>query len=87
MAKNKLKPIFILAVLLGALAFFYLRQSSASAARFSGVMPFTTALGLVGFFDQNDGKIYFYNEDLQKCISVSQVGTLGEPVKIIKKSY
>lgn len=65
----------------------YLKPSAATNGRFSGVIPFTTPLGLVGFFDQNDGKIYFYNEDLQKCISVSQVGRLGEPVEIIKRSY
>jgi hypothetical protein len=86
MSSGLLKAFIVLMLLLGIFAFFQLRYSTALASKFDGVIPFSTASGLIGFFNQNDGKIYVYDGNLQNCILVSQILELGRPiVKIIGK--
>ena len=60
------------------------KQSLANTNSFNGVIPFTTVGGLMGFFNQNDGKVYLYDGNLQNCILVSQLEELGQPIKKIK---
>ena len=88
MNSRLLKAFIVLMLLLGSFAFFQLRHSAALANKFDGVIPFSTASGLIGFFNQNDGKIYIYDGNLQNCIFVSQMLELGRPIiKIIEKKF
>lgn len=52
----------------------------AQANTFAGVVPFSTSAGTFGFFDQNSGKLYMYDNNLTKCIFIGQVENLGEPI-------
>ena len=54
--------------------------AQAQSKSFAGVFPFVTASGLFGMFDQLNGKVYIYNNDLSRCVYEGQVGELGEPV-------
>lgn len=58
-------------------------KSRAGGKSFSGVVPFATNAGRFGFFDRNDGKIYFYDSDLSQCIFVGQLEDLGKPIKAV----
>ena len=60
------------------------RQSPAQSANFTHVFPFSTVGGYVGFFDQNDGKIYLYDEFLKECMYISQLEELGNPMTTLK---
>lgn len=42
------------------------------------------ASGLTGFFDRSTGLLYFYDSNLDKCVSIRQVVQLGEPMKKIR---
>ena len=47
---------------------------------FAGVYPFVTSSSLLGLFNQNDGKIYVYDNDFSKCLYEGQVQELGKPI-------
>lgn len=72
------------AVFLAAAVFFCLGKTSADADKFNGVFPFSTVNGLIGFFNQNDGKAYLYDGNFQSCILVTQIEELGKPMKSIE---
>ncbi len=60
-------------------------QASAAEgpSNFEKVIPFTTATGRLGFFDQNNGSIVVYDENWKHCVFTGQLKTLGAPLEEI----
>jgi hypothetical protein len=87
MKKGVLFVAILLVVITAGFAIIQLREVKAQANSFNGIMPFSTASGLIGFFDQRDGKVYLYDGYLKKCILVNQLEELGKPTKVIEKKY
>ena len=75
---------FILSAMILAVWAIYPSKIRADNKNFAGVMPFVTSSGLMGFFNQNDGKIYIYNNPLSECLYEGQVTQLGEAVEKIR---
>ena len=77
---------FLHGFLLAALIFVVFGQVSAriteaqAAGGFGGVMPFWTSGGWFGLFNQYDGKIYFYDEKMEKCLMTVRLDKLGDPL-------
>ncbi len=77
---------FMYGFLLAAVIFAVLGQvfpkiTDAQAGNFSGVMPFWTSGGWLGLFNQNDGRIYFYDDKMQQCVITMRLDKLGEPLE------
>jgi hypothetical protein len=81
-----MKKIVILSVVGLAFILGMTLQSKAEVLNFSGVIPFTTASGRFGFFSQNHGRIYVYDNDLKKCIFKGQLSALGEDITTIDEA-
>lgn len=60
-------------------------NSASSSKSFPGVIPFSTAGGTIGFFDQNNGKVYLYDGNMQNIVSVAQLDELGKPMSSTQK--
>ena len=45
---------------------------------FAGVIPFSTAAGMIGFFNQNDGKVYIYDNNVSTCLFEGKIDELGK---------
>jgi len=86
MNKISVKILLVAVLLLGAIVAFGFKHSSAGTYKFDGVVPFVTPGGLVGFFNQNDGKIYLYDTKLENCALVSQLNELGKPIAVLHKA-
>ena len=84
MKKLLLNGFLILAVAALFLSVGLEKYSAAQPVGFPNVMPFVTPSGLVGLFDQKDGKMYLYDANLEECFMISQVNTLGEPLTRVK---
>lgn len=82
MKKGILFAVILLVVITFGLVFIQLGEVRAQGSSFNGVTPFTTVGGLMGFFDQRDGKIYLYDGNLQNCILVRQITELGKSMKL-----
>ncbi len=54
-----------------------------AAKNFAGVVPFGTAAGTLGMFDQNTGMIYVYDTNLAKVIFTGHLPALGQPIEPI----
>ncbi len=54
-------------------------KSQAQGKSFAGVMPFMTSAGYFGLFNQNDGKVYIYDGDINKCVFEGRIDELGKP--------
>ncbi len=54
-------------------------SSKAEGKNFTGVMPFMTSAGYFGLFNQNDGKVYIYDGDINKCVFEGKIDELGKP--------
>jgi len=87
MRNTMLVMLAALAIVLSLTVFSKVKTSSANPGSFDGVIPFTTSEGLIGFFDQKDGKVYIYDGDLANCLQVAQVDTLGKAMKILQKNF
>jgi hypothetical protein len=61
-----------------------LKQSQAVAFKFDNVVPFATVTGVMGLFNQNDGKVYLYDGNFQNCVSVLQLEELGKAMKPVE---
>ena len=73
----------ILTICLAVLASLWMlrpHQSIAVGKNFAGVVPFVTSSGLFGVFNQNNGKIYVYDNNLSQCLYEGQMEELGKPV-------
>jgi hypothetical protein len=51
---------------------------------FAGVVPFMTNSNRLGLFNQNNGQIYMYDENLSQCVFIGQVSGLGQPIQTLK---
>ena len=87
MRNTVLIMLVVLVVVLSLVLFSKAKVSSANPGSFDGVMPFTTSEGLIGFFDQKDGKVYIYDGSLTNCMQVSQIDELGKAAKVIAVSH
>lgn len=58
-------------------------QSNAAVKKYLGVIPFVTSSDRVGFFDQNNGKIYMYDSSVNQCLFVGQIQNLGAAIQTI----
>ena len=81
MKKLLICSFLTLAIFFVILVVLHSKQSSADPGDFDKVIPFTTVGGLMGFFDQSNGKVYLYDGNLQDCILVSQLEELGKSMK------
>ena len=64
MERSKFYSLLILVVSLVLLTTALQKQTSAQSVQFDGVVPFSTTGGLMGFFNQKDGKLYLYDPNL-----------------------
>ncbi len=48
---------------------------------FEKVIPFTTATGRLGFFDQSNGNVFVYDENWKNCVFKGQLKSLGSPME------
>jgi hypothetical protein len=87
MRNTMLIMLTVLVVVLSLVVFSKVKPSSANPGSFDGVMPFTTSGGLIGFFDQKDGKVYLYDGNLENCLLAAQMEQLGKAAKPISKNY
>ena len=78
---NKLTAFLLIVIM--ALCFIVgtTMQSKAQGKTFSGIIPFVTGSDRVGFFDQNNGMVYIYDNNLSQCVFVGQIQTLGKTIK------
>lgn len=58
--------------------------SMAQGKSFAGVVLFNTPAGRLGFFEQNTGKIYLYDDNLSRCVFIGQLMELGQPIQEIE---
>lgn len=79
-----MKKIPLFALILTALAVglftLPLTLQAQEDPKFPNVEMFTTASGQLGFFNKEDGKIYIYNIDSNKCTYQGQIESLGDPI-------
>ena len=59
-------------------------QSKADGKSFAGVVPFATSNGFFGFFNQNDGKFYLYDNNISECTFTGQLDELGKTITKIQ---
>jgi hypothetical protein len=59
-------------------------QNKAQNKNLSGVIPFMTSSDRLGFLDQKDGRVYFYDSNFSQCLFIGQVTELGKPIEPIK---
>lgn len=59
--------------------------SKAEEKSYKGIIPFATHNDRIGFLDQNNGKVYVYDNDIAKCVFVGQIQNLGDPIDVISK--
>lgn len=84
------KKILIAAILLGASivacreSIFGAPATTPGAAKWEHVQVVTYPSGLTGFFDTTSGRLFVYGADLKTPFMISEVQTLGEPLKVIK---
>jgi len=80
---NKMNITVLCLTILAAAWIMRPNTTMAEGKSFAGVYPFVTASGLFGVFDQNNGKVFIYNNDLSQCVYKGQLGELGAPVEKI----
>ena len=82
------KMTIFLSIVVTALSFILgaTMQSKAQDKAFSGVVPFVTSTDRLGFFDQNNGRVYMYDNNLNQCLFIGQMTGLGQPIQTLSKS-
>jgi hypothetical protein len=72
----------VLAIILtvGTLSFLP-KKLMAEEKNFNHVIPFSTTSGRIGFFDQSNGKIYIYDENMANCVFNGQLNQLGSAIQ------
>ena len=79
--------ILLLAVGIG-LGFNLHALQAQENASFHNVMPFSTIGGFIGFFDQKDGMVYIYDDQMKEAIFIYKLSELGQPSEEVKnKSF
>ncbi|MFH0754527.1 MAG: hypothetical protein V2A70_08180 [Candidatus Omnitrophota bacterium] len=65
---------------------FCATQLAAQSGGFFNVIPIATNAGRIGFFDQNNGKLYIYDGDGKTCLFSGQLKELGNPLESISST-
>lgn len=60
-------------------------QSKAENKSYAGIIPFVSPSERLGFFNQNNGRIYMYDNNFSQCVFVGQVEDLGQPIQGVGK--
>ncbi len=58
-------------------------QSKALNITFAGIMPFVTNNDRLGFFNQNNGRVYIYDNNINQCLFVGQMTEIGKPIQSV----
>ena len=80
-------PVLNMAILIAAvfvLAVSYQQNSIAQEANYYRTFPYGLGGGQVGFFDQQSGRVYVYDNDLKRCIYITRITELGQPMERLK---
>lgn len=80
---NKISTYLLMTITVLCLILVATRQSTAQSTSFPGIIPFVTSNDRVGFFNQTNGRIYFYDSNVSKCEFIGQVSALGQPINVI----
>jgi hypothetical protein len=68
----------LLAITLTALTIsVWPHQLMAQSKTFANVIPFATSTDRIGFFDQNSGSVYIYDNNLSECVFKGKMSDLG----------
>ncbi|MDE2027531.1 MAG: hypothetical protein KGK03_07635 [Candidatus Omnitrophica bacterium] len=79
---NKITVFLCILVMAAGFCLAWTLQGKAAPAKgFAGVIPFSTSSDRIGFFDQNTGKIYMYDNNINQCLFIGQIQTLGQPIQ------
>ena len=80
---NKI-PIFLVIIIV-ALSFGLgtTMQSKAQDRNYSGIVPFATSSDRIGFFDQSNGRVYIYDNNVVNCLFIGQIQSLGKPINVV----
>lgn len=84
MKKSKAGLIFTGGAVLGLLAALCLgaagKTGEAQKTDWSRLKIVTYPSGSTGFFDPDSGRLYLYNANLDRCVSIRELNTLGQPM-------
>lgn len=81
---NKITAFLVIVIIALSFILGTTMQSKATNKNFIGVIPFFTSTR-IGFFDQNTGKIYMYDDNISSCLFIGQVTELGQSIQTINK--
>jgi len=80
---NKITTFLVIIIIALSFMLGTTSQSKAQQKSFIGILPFVTTSNRVGFFDQNTGRIYMYDDNISQCIYIGQMNQLGQPVNVV----
>ena len=83
---NKFTLFLIMVITILSFSLGATMQGHASNKNFIGVIPFITSNNRVGFFDQNNGRIYMYDDNISQCLFSGQLSELGQEIQTLNKS-
>ena len=81
MHKSFLYGFLSAVILMAAVGVFRAGKLEAQGTGFAGVYPFWTSGGMLGFFNQNDGRIYLYDQNLKNLYTTARLESLGIPMQ------
>lgn len=81
------KMTIFLIIIITALSFCLgtTMQGRAQDKSYAGILPFVTN-NRVGFFDQSNGRVYVYDNNIAGCVFVGQVDSLGQPISVVSSN-
>ena len=83
---NKITAFLLIVITALSFSLGATMQSKAQDKNYAGVLPFITSNDRVGFLDQNNGRIYMYDNNISKCLFIGQLKGLGQPIEAIGKT-
>jgi len=87
MKKLILSNLLVFLIAFGMFFSFRLGTTQAQMNSLTGVYPFFTSAGYMGFLDTNNGMFYLYDSDLTRCMLQKQITELGKPAITIKNEF
>ena len=83
---NKITIFLVIVIAVLSFSLGATMESKAQNRSFGGVIPFGTTSDRIGFFDQTNGRIYVYDDNISECLFTGQLTELGKDVRTINKS-
>jgi hypothetical protein len=80
---NKLTTLLVVVIMALSFTLGTTMPSKAQNKSFVGILPFMSDNGRVGFLDQNNGRVYLYDNNISQCLFVGQIQNLGQPIQVI----